>query len=263
MSSSFSRREVLAMMGATGTLVQFAHAEPRTAFKTIGVLGGMGPQATMDFEARVHGAAQRLIPPRQNSGYPPMIVYYHRHPPVLVNDDGSPRFPIQPDSRLLEAAARLGSWADFLVITSNGPHLVQDQIEDAASRPVLSMVDVTLDEIRRRGWRNVGVLGFGDPIIYTARLGTLKARSETIGGDLRLRLDREVMKVMEGRDDATSPGVLREAIDVLRARKVDGIILGCTELPLLARAYETDADLVDPAQLLAEAAVRLAMADSW
>jgi aspartate racemase len=71
------------------------------------------------------------------------------------------------------------------------------------------------------------------------------------------------MKVMEGRDDATSAGVLREAIDVLRARKVDGIILGCTELPLLARAYEIDADLVDPAQLLAEAAVRLAIADSW
>jgi aspartate/glutamate racemase len=49
--------------------------------KTIGVLGGLGPQVTMDFEARVHRVAQRLIPPHGNGGYPPMVVYYDRHPP--------------------------------------------------------------------------------------------------------------------------------------------------------------------------------------
>ena len=43
--------------------------------KTIGVLGGLGPQATMDFEARVHRESQRRIPPRMNGGYPPMIVH--------------------------------------------------------------------------------------------------------------------------------------------------------------------------------------------
>jgi hypothetical protein len=46
--------------------------------KTIGVLGGFGPQTTMDFEARVHRVAQRLIPPHWNAGYPPMVVYYCR-----------------------------------------------------------------------------------------------------------------------------------------------------------------------------------------
>ena len=43
--------------------------------KTIGVLGGLGPQATVDFEVRVHREAQRWIPPRMNGGYPPMIVH--------------------------------------------------------------------------------------------------------------------------------------------------------------------------------------------
>jgi aspartate racemase len=46
--------------------------------KTIGVLGGLGPQATMDFEQRIHRVAQQLIPPLGNSGYPPMVVYYCR-----------------------------------------------------------------------------------------------------------------------------------------------------------------------------------------
>ena len=49
--------------------------------KTIGVLGGLGPQATMDFEARVHRVAQRLSRRSYNGGYPPMVVYYFRQPP--------------------------------------------------------------------------------------------------------------------------------------------------------------------------------------
>ena len=61
--------------------------------KTIGVLGGLGPQATMDFEVRVHRESQRRIPPRQGCGYPPMIVHYHRHPPFRVDDDGHPHVP--------------------------------------------------------------------------------------------------------------------------------------------------------------------------
>lgn len=43
--------------------------------KTIGVLGGLGPQATMDFEARMHTVAQQLIAQYGNSGYPPIVVY--------------------------------------------------------------------------------------------------------------------------------------------------------------------------------------------
>src|SRR5215203_4763198 len=101
----------------------------KTKFKTIGVLGGIGPQATMEFEARVHQIAQRLIPSQQNGGYPPMVVYYHRHPPILVNDDMMPKLPIQPDPRLLEAAKIVGAAADFIVITSNGAHLLQTEVE--------------------------------------------------------------------------------------------------------------------------------------
>ena len=118
--------------------------------KTIGVIGGLGPQATMDFEQRVHQVSQRLIPQHGNSGYPPMVVYYHRFPPVLVNDDLTPVMPFQPDPRLFDAVTKLGSWADFIVITSNTPHLFQQQIEEATGLKVLSMIDLTLREVQNR-----------------------------------------------------------------------------------------------------------------
>lgn len=228
--------------------------------KTIGVLGGLGPQATMDFEAHVHKIAQRLIPPHQNGGYPPMTVYYYRHPPIILNEDFSPRFPLQPDPRLLEAAKLIGASADFLVITSNGVHMLQEQIEQAAGCRVLSMIDVTLEEIRQRKWEKIGVIGFGEPLVYTKTLEKLNVKYETIDGELRAKLDREIMKVMEGRDDTESTAIAREAIKMLRVKKVNGIILGCTEIPLLLRENDDRRDLINPAELLAEAAVRYAMA---
>lgn len=227
-----------------------------TAMKTIGVLGGLGAQATMDFEARVHKVAQSLIPQRQNSGYPPMFVCYYRHPPILLNADFSPRLPVQPDPRLLEAAKRTGAGSDFLVVTSNGAHMIQAQIERAAGRKVLSMIDATLDEIRRRGWQKIGVLGFGEPMVYTKPLGEMKIKSETVDGALLAKLDAAIMKVMEGRDDTESAATAHEAIKTLRARNVDGIILGCTEIPLLLGENAAEADLINPSQLLAEAAVK-------
>jgi aspartate racemase len=227
--------------------------------KTIGVLGGFGPQATMDFEARVHRVAQRLIPPRWNAGYPPMVVYYCRHAPFIVTDEGVPQLPLRPDPRLLEAAKLLGGLADFLVIPSNGPHLLQPEIERAARCKVLNMVEATVEDARRRRWKRVGVLALGDPLIYTRPLEHLGIACETADAGRQRALDRAIFRVMEGRENSESAAVARDAAASLKARGVEGVVLGCTEIPLLLGESADAADLINPAQLLAEAAVRAAM----
>ncbi len=227
--------------------------------KTIGVIGGMGPQATMDFEQRVHRIAQRTIPPRMNTGYPPMVVFYHRRPPVLLEQDGVPRLPLTPDLGLLECARAIGAAADFLVIVANFPHLIQPQIEQASGREVLSMIDVTLDAVRARGWKRIGVVGLGLPTIYLDRLAPLGIAAETLAPEQIGPLDRAILALMEGRETDASRRAAHEAVAVLRGRRVDGIILGCTEITLLLGAAADAPDLMNPAQLLAEAAVARAI----
>lgn len=227
--------------------------------KTIGILGGIGPQATMDFERLLHRAAQRLIPQRGNGGYPPTVVWYCRHPPVLLGEDGKPQSPRRPDPRLLDAAAKLGTLADFIVLPCNGAHLLQANIEAASGRRVLNMIDLTLAEVKRRGWNKIGVLGLHEPVVYLHPLRELGLACETIDGDQRAALDNAIFGIMEGRQSAEMTNAARDAIQALRARKVDGIILGCTEIPfLLPEANETP-DLLNPLPLLGEAAVREAM----
>jgi aspartate/glutamate racemase len=69
-----------------------------------------------------------------------------------MSDDRTPVLPLQLDPDLLRAAQWLGTKADVLVITANGPHALQDQIEHAAGYKVLSMIAVTLQDAQRQGW---------------------------------------------------------------------------------------------------------------
>ena len=227
--------------------------------KRMGVLGGISAQATMDFEARVHRASQRLVPQHWNGGYPPMVVWYHRRLPMRMGDDGRPIVPMEVDPQLLEAAAWLGRGTDFLVMPCNSAHVGLRQITEAAGCPVLSMVDVTLDEVGRRGWRRVGVLGFNAaPPLYVAPLRQRGVHCETIDGTAQARLDGAIRAVMEGREGAAETGAALAAVGGLRTSGAQGIVLGCTEIPLLLREEGEAGDLVNPVALLAEAAVRLA-----
>jgi aspartate racemase len=124
------------------------------------------------------------------------------------------------------------------------------------------MIDLTVAESKRRGWRRIGVLGLGDPQVYTRKLDPLGIDYETLSGEpggLRDRLDRAILALMTGQAGPEETATALEAVDTLRAGNVDGVILGCTEIPLLLGDLAEAPDLIHPLQLLAEAAVRFAI----
>jgi aspartate racemase len=228
--------------------------------RRMGVLGGMSAQATMDFEASVHRSAQRLVAQDWNRGYPPMVVWYHRELPVRHGADGQVFEPRQIDPQLVEAARRPAPLVDFLVVPCNAAHVGLAELREATGRPVLSMIDVVLDDAVGRGCRRVGVFGArGAPSPYVDGLRGRGIACEQIDAALQQRLDAGIQAVMEGCEGKDERQAARDAVSALRARAVDAVVLGCTEIPLLL-GDETEApDLISPAALLAEAAVRVAI----
>jgi aspartate racemase len=227
--------------------------------RTIGILGGIGPQATMDFEARIHRVAQRLVTQHGNEGYPPVVTVYMRHPPVRVDADAKPVNPLVLDPRLLDSARRLGEWADLIVIPSNTPHLFLDPIREASGSTIISMIDVTVEALHSRGASGVGLIGLGIPQIYVDRFTSEGLRLITAAQTARDSLDDAIIRLMEGAETDTDRNAAREAVDQVRAAGAPLTVLGCTEIPLLlGEAAEAD-DLINPAQLLAEAAVRFSL----
>ncbi len=216
----------------------------------------------MDFENRLHRVSQELIPQHENQGYPPVISWYLRHPPMKFGQDGSPQIPLEPHSHLLEVARLLGAQVDFLVIPSNTPHLFLQEIEEAAGREVLSIVELVVKELRKRAAKRVGVLAIGFTLehgLYQHRLAEENMTCEIISSEIATKLDKAIFTVMEGKNGHDEVSIATEAIRFLRDKRVDSIVLGCSEVPLLMRQEEKLEDLINPAQLLAEAAVRHAL----
>jgi aspartate racemase len=177
----------------------------------------------------------------------------------LLKENNLPVFPLQIDPRLLAVAKSLGAMADFLVMPTNGVHRFQKEIENASGRAMLSIIDATMDEVKKRKWKRVGVLGLMTMEIYTRKLTEMGIAFETINDELQKKIDKTIFRVMEGRDDENDRALMLEAIGQLRSKNVDGIIPGCTEIPLLLDKEMDSDDLVNPAQLLAEAAVKYAI----
>ncbi len=161
--------------------------------------------------------------------------------------------------RLLDAARKFAGWADFIVIPSNAPHFFQDRIEEVSGLKVLSMIDITLQEVQRRQIKKVGVIGMGEPRVYHMPLDRMSIPHVTITSELRDRLDKSILSVMAGTDGPQEEAIAQEALAVLRAQDADGIILGCTEIPLLLKEHAHAPNLINPLELLAEAAVRYAI----
>lgn len=230
--------------------------------KTIGVLAGMAaPHATIDFEKVIHELSLDLIPRRFNTGYPPMVVIHFREVPFKMKN-GQLVLPAQPNPNLLETAKQLGKLCDFWVMIANAPHIFREPLEKASGKDFLSMVGITVGEVKRRRLGKVGIIAIGLSLkneLFQKPLDEAGISWEAIPETLADQIDTSVFKVMEGE----SPGKLgqpaKEAVAYLRSRGTDGIILGCTEVPLLLGEESKAPDLINPAPLLAEAAVRYAI----
>ena len=104
------------------------------------------------------------------------------------------------------------------------------------------------------------MLTFIEPSIYQQPLEVRGIRCEVIGPEQQVLVDAAVHALAAGTSGPVESGRVLAAVESLRRRGVDGVILGCTELPLLLGAASTAPDLIDPIEFLAEAAVRHAIA---
>jgi aspartate racemase len=159
-------------------------------------------------------------------------------------------------------AEKLGALSDFLVIASNALHFWKTEIETAAGKAVLSMVDVTIAEVAARKAVKVGLMAIG----FTSKHRLYQEPLEALGIDYVVlpdefvgELDTALFAVMEGREDEGSRRIAHQALEYLRSAGADQIILGCTEVPLLLTDELASTDVINPAEILAQAAVRRAI----
>ena len=239
------------------------HESEIPPLKRLGVIGGMGQWATLDILQKICTLCVESIPQYGNRGYPSMDIRMLNKAPMQLNDDGSYPETVKPSPELLTAAKALGETSDVIILTANTPHIFRKDIEQAAGKPFVSIVEVTVDEILLKGFKRVGLLGIGIMIekgLFQMPLNEKGIHVVLLPPDLMKRLETEAIDpVQEGEKPVVVARVAEEALAFMRSQNVDGIILGCTELPLVLKNYLEQGDIIDPSYLLAKRVVEVVL----
>ncbi|KJS21388.1 MAG: hypothetical protein VR72_10800 [Clostridiaceae bacterium BRH_c20a] len=222
--------------------------------KTVGIIGGMGPEATVDFMAKVIKKT------------PAQIDQQHLH--MLV--DNNPQIPNRldailnngqtPGPILAQIALQLEKWgADILAMPCNTAHYYFSEVERAVQIPVLSIIDETIKVLKEKNVNSVGLL---------ASAGTLKTRlyhNKLEAANIKVVIPSEAYqeKVTQSiyalkRGDYLKARMFnQELVDHIVGKNAEAVILGCTELPIVFNDRDEDnITFYDPTEILAEAVVR-------
>ncbi|MEV0535965.1 aspartate/glutamate racemase family protein [Kitasatospora sp. NPDC050463] len=229
--------------------------------KTLGLIGGMSWESTAEY----YRALNRLTRERLGGLHSARLVLYSVDFADIERLQTQGRWAeagevLADAARSLEAAG-----AELLLICTNTMHRVADQVEAAASVPLLHLADATADAVRAAGLRRVGLLGTAFTMEQDFYRGRLEAHGLTVlvpDTDGRALVHRVIYEELcLGVVRAESRAGYRRVIEELVAAGAEGVILGCTEIELLVGDEDSPVPLFPTARLHAEAAVEAALAD--
>ncbi len=222
--------------------------------KTIGIIGGLGPMATvyyMEWIVRMTAADCDQAHPRILLKSIPDIPDRTAYILGKSNDSPLPAL-LDAERELLQAGA------DFITIPCITAHYFYDTLQEQSDKPVFSMTGDTAGQIAKKGIRKVGILA----TTGTVASGVLEREFQKAGVETVVPAPADQELVMEIIYGQIKKG---RQVDMAAFEQVSGkllemgaqkIILGCTELSLLEKEKPLRGEYVDMLKLLAQRAVR-------
>lgn len=226
--------------------------------KTIGLIGGLSWQSTIDYYRFMNMEVLK----RTNGKHEAKIII------DSVDFGEVEAFMKEKDfegirTMMVKSALRLEkAGADLVMIGANTMHFAAETVREAISVPLVSIMDATIEAIRAKSLTKVGLLGTK----YTMEEDFFKQRLITKGIDVNVpgEEDREFIHQTIFKElfiAAINPESKKRFLSIMDGLANDGaqgIILGCTEIPLLIKQEDTSLPVFDTTEIHAMAAVEMA-----
>lgn len=202
--------------------------------KKIGIIGGVGPEATIEYYRLIIKYYREKI---KDGSYPEIIINSVNITGMINliekdDKDGLVRYLSDSIKSLSDAGA------DIALIASNTPHLVFDELAETSPIPLISIVEETCLEAKRIGINKAGLLGTAFTMnnrFYHNVFEKVNIEIATPGEESKSYIHSKIFgELVSGiiKDDTRKRFI--EIIDTLKSvNGIDGLILGCTELPLI------------------------------
>ena len=202
--------------------------------KTIGIIGGLGPESTVDYYKEIIAAFNAKY---VEIAYPEIIIYSANINEFMKFVE-TRNWPGLSEWLLDKISSIHRAGAEFAVIASNTPHIVFDEIKSKSLIPLLSIVEETFNKAQEMDLKNIGLMGtkltmeadfYKKPFISKGISVVVPSEEEQqlIHHKLFSEIELGIFK------DSTREELLAIAKRMVDEEEIDALILGCTELPLI------------------------------
>ena len=226
--------------------------------KTIGIMGGMGPMATVDLMKKIILAT----PAKTDQEHIPMLVDNAPQIPdrtkAILGQGESPVPAMVRSARRLEAGG-----ADFIIIACNTAHYFLPEVAPQVKIPILSIVETAIAEVIRRGYKKVGLLATSGTIrtgLYQKSLEAKEIMCITPSADRQHWIDDMIYDGVKANNLHYDTVPVEALLDDMRQAGAEAFILGCTEVPVAVAMYNLQGTFIDSTDELAKAAIKYALA---
>jgi len=228
--------------------------------KIIGMIGGMSWESTLEY--------YRVM----NEEIKSRLGGFHSAQCILYSVDFAEIEMLQHESKwkeatelMVKAAQRVErGGAEFIIICTNTMHLMADAVQSSIGIPLLHIVDATAKEIKQKQFNRVGLLGTRFTMehhFYRNRLYEKYGIDAIIPPEEHRKIIHDILynELCLGEIKNRSKEKFREIIVDLVNRGAQGIILGCTEIPLIVDQKDYSIQLFDTTLIHSKAAVNFAL----
>jgi aspartate racemase len=227
--------------------------------KRIGILGGMSPESTVAYYEHITRTYTERF---GDYGYPEILIYSVSFQ-EYVDWPNQDRWDLVAEGLSQAGQKLVAAGADLILIATNTMHLVFDEVKARVEVPMLSLLDATAEAILARDLHTVGLLGTKFAMekgFYQDALARRGISTLVPGAGDREYVHRVIYdELVAGQIRDESRAGYIAIIHKLVERGAQGIILGCTEIPLLVNEASAGIPLFDTTQIHAEAALNYAI----
>lgn len=227
--------------------------------KIIGVIGGMGPESTAIFYQHLIKQCQMLYGAHYDQDYPEILIYNLPIPDVVERLD-------QPDlsiNKIVEASEKLISiGAEFLVMPCNTAHYFYPDVVGKIPVPFVCIFLATAKYIKASGYKRIGFLSTETTINYQSFGDDFERNGiELIYPERRdqLALTEIIMNILGGKKLETDRDKLINICKRLEFSGAEGVVLACTDLPILLEQKDVDIKIFDTVDILAQATIQYSL----
>ena len=230
--------------------------------KRMGIIGGLGPEATLYYYRVIIDLCYEN---KDLEGNYPEIVIYSLNLEECRHSMEKGNWP-ELSTKLVAACQSLSrAGAEFGLIAANTPHMVFDHVREKSPIPLLSIVEETSEEVVRHGLRKVGLIGTRITMQSHFYEDVFRRRNISIavpGEDEQTYIYEKIRSELGvGIMLAETRGrFLQIAQRMKEEDSIQGLILGCTEIPLLLTREELGIPFFDTSKIHAQSALRYSLA---